>query len=324
MGKRQGLKQLAERTGFSISTISRVLSGKATISDATKEEILGAAREMGFDMSKYVGSRTLDCIAFVVYYQQSTAFENPFFLHSIRGAYNCARSHGYSLQVHFKEDDRPDLIESIVENRAARGVILSAVPAQESDIEHLRESGFPYSVIGRPTESESTFWVDNDNYNACYTLVTDLLNRGKRNIAFVTKGLERHYARDRFDGYRQAFAIRGTAVPKNLVINGDPATRSDRLLEELRQGRVDVVIADDDETALTIANLVPPDGKRIKVIGFNYMPVPHLENVDLWLVDIKPEELGYWSAEMLIQSIEKKTAPMNRLIPLELPSNTAI
>jgi DNA-binding LacI/PurR family transcriptional regulator len=318
MAKRQGLKDLVEKTGFSISTISRVLNGKSTISEATKEKILSAAREMGFDMSKYVGSSSLDSIAFVVYYQRRTEFENPFFLHSIRGAYNCAREHGYSLQVYFKEDEGSDLIESIVEKRAARGIILSSVLSDESDIAALRERGFPFSVIGRPTQSDSTFWVDNDNYNACYSLVTDLLNKGQRNIAFVTKGLDRHYARDRFDGYRQAFAIRGTTAPKNLIIDGDLPEQSGRLLAELRQGHIDVIIADDDETALSIANLIPTDGRRVKVIGFNYMPVPRIENVDLWLVDIKPEELGFWSAKMLIEAIEGQSVPINRLIPLEL------
>lgn len=318
MAKTQRLKDLAQQTGFSISTISRVLSGKATISDATKEKILAAARSAGFDMSRYVGSNSHDSLAFVVYYQRRTAFENPFFLHSIRGAYNCARRHGYSLQVYFKEDDRPDLIESIVEGRSVRGVILSAVVADESDIATLRTRDFPFSVIGRPTQSDNISWVDNDNYNACYSLVTDLLNSNRKNIAFVTKGLDRHYARDRFDGYRQAFAIRGISPPANLIVDGGLPEKYERLLAEIKDGRVDVVIADDDETALAIADLVPADGKRVRVIGFNYMPVPHIENVDLWLIDIRPEELGFWSAEMLIQTIEKHSAPMNRLVPLDL------
>ncbi|HUX51462.1 MAG TPA: substrate-binding domain-containing protein [Spirochaetia bacterium] len=318
MTQRQGLKDLVGKTGFSISTISRVLSGKSSISQPTKQKILDAARDMGFDMSKYSGSTALDCIAFVVYYQRRTEFENPFFLHSIRGAYTCAREHGYSLQIHFKEDDQPDLIGSIADAKSARGIILSAVMADESDIAVLQKRNFPFSVIGRPTRSDSTYWVDNDNYNACYSIVTDLLNRGMRNVAFVTKGLDRHYARDRFDGYRQAFAIRGISAPDHLIIDGYAPEQNERLQRVLQQGDIDVIIADDDETALTIANLVPANGKRIKVIGFNYMPVPHIENVDLWLVDIKPEELGYWSAKMLIQAIEKQSSPVNRLIPLDL------
>lgn len=319
MERRQGLKDLVEKTGFSISTISRVLNGKATISDATKQKILSAAREMNFDMSKYSGASALDSIAFIVYYQRRTEFENPFFLHSIRGAYNCARESGYSLQVFFKRDGEPEIIESIAEKHSARGIILSAVLAEETDIRLLQRRDFPFSVIGRPTQTDSVFWVDNDNYNACYTIVTNLLNKGVKNIAFVTKGLDRHYARDRYEGYRQAFAIRGASPPPDLVVDGNVHEQEERLLAALADGAIDVIIADDDETALSIANFVPAEGRRIKVIGFNYMPVPHIENVDLWLVDIKPEELGYWAAKMVIQAIEEKTPPVNRLIPLELP-----
>lgn len=43
-----GLKEIAEQTGVSISTVSRALSGEARISDAVRQKVITAARETGY------------------------------------------------------------------------------------------------------------------------------------------------------------------------------------------------------------------------------------------------------------------------------------
>jgi DNA-binding LacI/PurR family transcriptional regulator len=45
------LKDIAKDTGYSISTISRVLNGSNHISNKTKEEVLKSAKELGYKIT---------------------------------------------------------------------------------------------------------------------------------------------------------------------------------------------------------------------------------------------------------------------------------
>jgi|AntRauTorcE11898_2_1112593.scaffolds.fasta_scaffold24864_1 DNA-binding LacI/PurR family transcriptional regulator len=49
------LKDIAEETGFSISTISRVLNGSDKISTGTVEKVLRTANELGYKSKKRSG-----------------------------------------------------------------------------------------------------------------------------------------------------------------------------------------------------------------------------------------------------------------------------
>jgi DNA-binding LacI/PurR family transcriptional regulator len=46
------LKDIAEDTGYSISTISRVLSGSDKISTETKDEVISSAQKLGYKLNK--------------------------------------------------------------------------------------------------------------------------------------------------------------------------------------------------------------------------------------------------------------------------------
>ena len=48
MGRRVTLKEIAQKTGFSINSVSHALKGKPDISEKTRELIVRTAREMGY------------------------------------------------------------------------------------------------------------------------------------------------------------------------------------------------------------------------------------------------------------------------------------
>lgn len=50
------LKHIADKTGFSVSTVSRAIRGEGRISDKNRSLIIEAARELGFDFSQFSGS----------------------------------------------------------------------------------------------------------------------------------------------------------------------------------------------------------------------------------------------------------------------------
>ena len=313
---RPTLKEIAAACGVSVSTVSRVFSGTAPISEATRERIYSAARELGLDPAAARARQERTAIAFLVFLERSSGFENPFYLHSLQGAYDACRERGYDLVVHFSEENDPAMLEGLIHGKSVRGGIFSTVQTDEKSISQLTAKGFPFSVIGRPRDAEGTIWVDNDNFNASYTITAELMNRGYAKIAYIGKDLDYQFARDRYDGYRQAFSVRGFSHSEDLILihRGD-ADFEEELQRFLARTRPDAVVADDDESALLCAGLCAEMNIRIKIVGFNYMPFPRIGDLDLELIDIRPRELGYWAARLLINRLEGREGPGHRTIP---------
>ena len=46
------LRQIAEKTGVSVNTVSLALRGMSNISDETREKVVRAARELGYQKQK--------------------------------------------------------------------------------------------------------------------------------------------------------------------------------------------------------------------------------------------------------------------------------
>ena len=101
--KKPTLKDIAKITGVAVSTVSRAFSGRAKISEYTKERIVKTALELGFVIKGNNNYNSTKIIAFIVYYQRKTLYENPFFISSIHGAYSYCSKEDYYLQVYFCE-----------------------------------------------------------------------------------------------------------------------------------------------------------------------------------------------------------------------------
>lgn len=310
------LKAIAEACDVSVSTVSRVFSGSAPISKATQERIYRSAKEIGFDIAAYRNHKERAAVAFLVYLERSSGFENPFYLESIHGAYDACFEEGYDLVVHFSDKNEAELLEKLIGRRSVRGGILSTVQTDEHNLHALKEKGFPFSVIGRPANSEGLIWVDNDNYNASYTIAAELLNRGYERIAYVGKDLSYQFATDRYEGFRQSFGVRGRKLDETLVYLNHPDEEFQQGLRAfIQQTEPDAILADDDESALIAAGLCAELDLKLKIVGFNYMPFPRMGLIDLELIDIRPRELGYWAAKLLLARLEGRDAPANRMIP---------
>ncbi|HUX11626.1 MAG TPA: hypothetical protein VMW87_01285, partial [Spirochaetia bacterium] len=131
----------------------------------------------------------------------------------------CARSREYLLLCSIARDEADErcIISDFIRGRLVDGVVLMSVRDDDHLIEGSNERPFPCAVIGRPENAESLLWVDNDNFQAMYRLVNDLLDQGHRRIAFVGAAWHENYTKDRYEGFRMAIHNRGLTLSPELV-----------------------------------------------------------------------------------------------------------
>ena len=95
--RRVKLTDLAEKTGFTVGTISKALQNKEGISQETRETILKAAKEIGYIANSQAGglrSGSTKTVAIII-----SDITNPFFAIEIKTCISALEKYGYSAIV---------------------------------------------------------------------------------------------------------------------------------------------------------------------------------------------------------------------------------
>jgi LacI family transcriptional regulator len=221
---RATLKDIAERTGFSVSTISRVLhdhSMKHKIGDETKETIRKAAEELGYrpnSLARGLRLKQTNEIGIVV-----PDISNPFFSTLIKSFATELRRSGYSFIV-YESDENISLerasIKSLLEKRVD-GIIIASVGQDSAHLEKLRETSVPIVTVDRCFDSLDVDSVSVDNVKGSLLAVNHLIREGHSRIAFI-QGLPGTYANERrLRGYKEALVQANIPIDERLIVGDD-------------------------------------------------------------------------------------------------------
>src|SRR5690242_6943425 len=139
------IKHVAERSGVSSMTVSRVINGSARVKPATRERVERAIEELGYVPSRLARGlirQKTGTLALIV-----PDVTNPFFTLIVRGAEDVARRAGYRMILC---DTRADLEierEVIEEMIAHRVEGMAIAPVSDRSRAHLRrvaQFGVPF------------------------------------------------------------------------------------------------------------------------------------------------------------------------------------
>jgi DNA-binding LacI/PurR family transcriptional regulator len=318
--KKVSFTQIAEAAGVSVSTVSRVVNNAPGIAQRTREHVLGVMRELQYYPRQFAGgahSRPSRLISLVITELDANIFQNPFFIMAIKGANACARERHYHVMVSFFRDgtEQYEYLQELVEANWTDGAVLFTVEREDPSIELLRDSDFPFSVIGRPGNYGDVLWTDNDNFKAMYQVVGDLVDHGYRRIAFIGGDWKKNYTLDRWEGYRQALRSRNIEAAPQLA----PGPREDterhglnaeetgyrRMQQILEVEAPEAVVAADDFLAFGALQVLEEAGlHETALVGYNNSVRGRFQRPSLSSVDIHPEQLGYEAARLLIDSLQ--------------------
>ncbi len=310
---------------MSVSTVSRIVNGEPGIADATREHVRTVMHRLGYH------ARPERVLLLLLTDPGGNVFRNDFFLRTVRGANRCAVEHDYHLMVSFctDGDDQAAFLGSLVPGWISEGVILTSIEQSDRSVEYLASNNVPFCVIGRPEDTSRLLWVDNDNFQAMYNAVGDLIDRGNRRIAFIGADWSHTYAGDRYDGYRQALRRRGIDPDPALCEPQDgrgdehrpaEALGYERAKRVLSRAEPDAIVATDDILALGVLRALREAGtEHIAVLGVNNLPSGGRETPTLSSIETNAETLGYSAAELLIDAVEGRiSAPAHRIVETEL------
>jgi len=222
---RAGMREVADRAGVAMSSVSRVLSGHPDVSPQMRVTVLKAVDEIGYrpDMlAQGLRSRRTLSIGFTV-----SEIANPVMSGIVTGAEKRLRAAGYSLLLTDSEGN-PDLdVEQIhlLEQRRVDGLVLALADEHHpGTVRALQELDLPVVLLDRDVPAGVDARVARfDHYEGMSAATSHLLDLGHRNFALIVGG-PRLPARERRRGVDETLERSGTGATCT-VFDGEFSSR---------------------------------------------------------------------------------------------------
>jgi LacI family transcriptional regulator len=215
------LKSLANLLGMSKTTVSRALNGYPEVNVHTRERVLAAAREAGYEANPLARGLAVGRtnVFGIIYPLLPADLGDAMFLHTVGGMTEALEARKMNFIIGpVSANNELASYEQIVRGRRVDGLVVSRTLVRDERIAFLSKAGFPFVAHGR-TELDSPYaWFDYDNEAGIRMAAACLLEQGHRRIALLSAPLEMNFARQRRDSFLAALSGAGLgADPRYLI-----------------------------------------------------------------------------------------------------------
>jgi len=322
--KKPTIYDVAEISGVSISTISRVLNSPDKVNTKTRERVMSAIDQLGFIPSAEARARAIRStkrIAVLTPYFTAPSFVQR--LRGVAGVLSRARCELVIYTVDSVEHSQAH-IASIPIMQSLDGLIIMSLAVEEKDARRLRDNGIETVLIESWHAQLNCICID--DVRGGMLAAEHLIDRGHTRIGFIgdIEPPERyaiHPVKSRLIGFRGALKEAGLRLPRGYVVRAayTPAgpQQAARALLGLSRPPTAVFAASDIQ-AVGIMKVARQAGLRIPedlaIVGFDDIDLA--EFMDLTTIRQNLDESGRLAAEILFS---KMAEPGRSLQHINLP-----
>lgn len=214
------IRDVANRAGASIATVSRALTGKPGVGEATRRRVLLAARELNYQpdqVARTMRRRQSNIIGLCV-----STIENVFFTEIAHAAEQAAHQHGYSLLTVSTDErlDREETSIAVLRQQLVAGIILAPGPGTYAERPYLQNDHIPVVLINRDLGGSPYHAILADDESSSFECVSLMIARGHRRIGVVCGLGEISTTRERLAGYLRALTEAGLPLDPLLEVPG--------------------------------------------------------------------------------------------------------
>ncbi|MCB9450800.1 MAG: LacI family DNA-binding transcriptional regulator [Anaerolineaceae bacterium] len=313
------LKEIAEKAGFSVTTVSRALGGFSDVNEKTRQYIMQIADELGYQpnlIARQLRSQRTYTIGLIIP-AAPQSIEDDFFSILIRGVTHTAARRQYDVLVsaQLPEANEMDAYYRIVGGNRVDGMILARTYHDDPRIAYLRSLNHPFVVSGRAAPDQVTDfpYIDVDSRLGISELVTHFVAYGHTDIGLILPPKNIAYTPYRLDGYRDGLAVAGIPYRAEYVVYGDMKrqggyTAAGQLLEANPQ--LTAIVACNDLMGIGAMNAIHErgllPGADIAVGGFDGIPAAEHATPALTTVRQPIYTIGEQVTEILIKVINNE------------------
>lgn len=217
------IKMVAQKAGVATSTVSRAISGKATISEATKKRVFEVMEELNYHpnaIAKSLVNSESKNIGIILPTDSEEFLMNPFFQESLRGISMIAGKEEYDILIGYSNQDELKAVERLVISNKVDGFILMRSVLNDRIIKYLREINIPYVLIGKSLDYDDIYEVDTDNVKVIEDVMENLVSNNYKKIAFIGGDLSSVVTIERLQGYKNGLKKANIPFDEKIAVMG--------------------------------------------------------------------------------------------------------
>jgi LacI family transcriptional regulator len=319
------MADVARLAGVGKMTISRVLNGSASVSEATTERVRRAIKILHYQPNEVarslrtVNSKTIGVIVPYLY--------DPFFATCAHAISTVAKQHGYSVII-TTSDENADIEHkqsSLMLRRQVDGMVIIPAPSDGHYYSSEAFSRVHVVTLDRPVPGSRFDSVLVPNRAGAKTAVEHLIGHGHRSIAFLGLSRKLYTMSARYMGYREAMIEAGNLPETYLACSSTEKTVA--LIRSMLNGRKPptAIFAANNLTLRYVLQAANAEGvnipRELAVVGFDDLELADVFQPSITVVRQPAYQLGEVAANLLFERISGGEAPRTGhrvTLPVEL------
>jgi LacI family transcriptional regulator len=319
MGKPlSGIKQIAQRAGVHVSTVSRALNPqtRTMVSQEVATRILKIANSLGYTRNPLAfGLKTRRSLTVGLIVPDLT---NPLFPPIVRAVERTLGKEGYVTMLADSDNSR-EMERAILDSLFARqvdGLILATAWLQDEIVAKCQEQNIPFVLVNRTVTDENVTSVVTNDVQGIRLAVDHLLHLGHRKIAYVGGPLNTSTGAGRRTGFVAAMNAYRLTVREKLIVDcpsftvqAGAAAARDLLGGSNRN--FTAIVAANDMLALGCYDALKEAGLRcpqdMSITGYNDMPFADRFDPPLTTLRIPHDQIGVQSSLLLLRMMRAPT-----------------
>ena len=328
--KQATLKEIAEKLGISITTVSKALKDYSDVSLKTKTAVISLAKELNYSPNSFaVNLRTQESktIGLII-----PEIVHHFFSNIIKGIITEAELNGY-LVIILQSNESLELEKkqvALLINKRVDGILIS-LSNDTNDDDHLKailERKIPLVQFDKISKLINSSKVIINDQKAAMNATQHLIDAGFTKIAYIRGPINPQNSIDRFIGYKKALEKNDLPFNSHLVYTCEHVTFEEGVFfaEQILSDHPDVeaIFCTTDLVAVGVLsyfnehNIKVPE--QIALMGFSNWFMSQVLTPKLSTIDQPSHEMGKESFNLLLDQMncQRKGTPFTpKIIELE-------